>query len=148
MARRRPTPPREALTLTGYIRFPEKPGWITPAPDVSKRLWFARDHLDMAKALSWGAVAPFYIDLEAPAPPSGLPKPGPLEVHLKDDHLQYAITWLASAAAVAIAFAILAARAGARRNCGLRAALSLLVRARPRRYGSRLRKSLLLAIFA
>jgi len=37
-------------------------------------------------------VAPFYIDLEQPVPASGIPKPGPLEVHLKDDHLQYAIT--------------------------------------------------------
>jgi cytochrome oxidase assembly protein ShyY1 len=27
-------------------------------------------------------------------------------VHLKDDHLQYAITWFALAAAVAIAFAV------------------------------------------
>ena len=41
-------------------------------------------------------VAPFYIDLEAPVPESGIPKPGPLEVHLKDDHLQYAITWFGS----------------------------------------------------
>jgi len=99
-------PPREPVTLTGYIRFPEKPGWITPAPDVGKRLWFARDHVGMAKALAWGSVAPFYLDLESPAPASGLPKPGPLEVHLKDDHLQYAITWFGLAAAVAVAFAI------------------------------------------
>ena len=98
--------PHEPLALTGYLRFPEKSGWITPVPDVNKRLWFARDQFDMAKTLSWGAVAPFYIDLEAPAPASGLPKPGPLEVHLKDDHLQYAITWFALAAAVAIAFAV------------------------------------------
>jgi cytochrome oxidase assembly protein ShyY1 len=61
--------PHEAVTLTGYLRFPEKPGWITAAPDANERLWFARDHLDMAKALSWGSVAPFYIDLEAPMPP-------------------------------------------------------------------------------
>jgi cytochrome oxidase assembly protein ShyY1 len=92
--------------LTGYIRFPEKPSWLTPAADVSKRLWFARDSSGMATALKWGAVAPFYIDLEAPAPASGLPKPGPLEVHLRDEHLQYAITWLGLALAVAIAFAI------------------------------------------
>jgi cytochrome oxidase assembly protein ShyY1 len=99
-------PQREPVTLTGYLRFPEKPGWITPAPDVGKRLWFARDHIGMAKALSWGPVAPFYLDLEAPAPSSGLPKPGPLDVHLKDDHLQYAITWFGLAAAVAVAFAV------------------------------------------
>ncbi len=97
---------RQPLTLTGYLRFPEKPGWITPAPDPNKHVWYARDHLDMARVLSWGPVAPFYIDLESPAPPTGLPKPGPLEVHLRDEHLQYAITWFALAVAVAIAFAI------------------------------------------
>jgi cytochrome oxidase assembly protein ShyY1 len=48
-------------------------------------------------------VAPFYVDLEQ-VPPGGIPKPGPLQVHLKDDHLQYAITWFALAAAVVIAF--------------------------------------------
>jgi cytochrome oxidase assembly protein ShyY1 len=98
--------PHQPVTITGYIRFPERSGLITPEPNVGNRLWFARDHLGMAKALSWGPVAPFYLDLESPAPPSGLPKPGPLAVHLKDDHLQYAITWFGLAAAVAVAFSI------------------------------------------
>jgi cytochrome oxidase assembly protein ShyY1 len=60
----------------------------------------------MAHALGWGAVAPFYVDLEQPVPANGIPKPGPLEVHLKDDHMQYAITWFALAGAVVIAFAV------------------------------------------
>jgi cytochrome oxidase assembly protein ShyY1 len=93
-------------SLIGYIRFPEAAGWLTPSENVTKRLWFARDHLAMARALGWGDVAPFYIDLERPVPQSGIPKPGPLDVHLRDDHLQYAITWLALAGAVAIAFAV------------------------------------------
>ena len=92
------------IELTGYMRFPERAGWLTPAANAAKRLWFVRDHLDMARALGWGEVAPFYIDLEQPAPLSGIPKPGPLQVHLKDDHLQYAITWFALAGAVLIAF--------------------------------------------
>ena len=95
-----------SVTLTGYIRFPEAAGLLTPSENPAKRLWFARDHLAMARALGWGEVAPFYIDLETPAPESGIPKPGPLDVHLKDDHLQYAITWFALAAAVVIAFAV------------------------------------------
>jgi cytochrome oxidase assembly protein ShyY1 len=94
----------EPMTLTGYIRFPEAAGVLTPAEDLAKRLWFTRDHLAMAHALGWGEVAPFYIDLEQPVPASGIPKPGPLQVHLKDDHLQYAITWFALAGAVVIAF--------------------------------------------
>jgi len=100
----------EATDLVGYIRFPESAGLLTPAANLEKRLWFARDHLAMAHALGWGdggkTIAPFYIDLEQPVPPSGIPKPGPLQVHLKDDHLQYAVTWFALAGAVVIAFGV------------------------------------------
>ena len=95
---------RRGIDLTGYIRFPERAGWQTPAANIAKRLWFARDHQDMARALGWGEVAPFYIDLEQPAPLSGIPKPGPLQVHLKDDHLQYAVIRFSLAVAVTIAF--------------------------------------------
>jgi len=96
----------EPVTLTGYIRFPEAAGVLTPAENVTRRLWFTRDHLAMAHALGWGEVAPFYVDLEQPLPANGIPKPGPLDVHLKDDHMQYAITWFALAGAVVIAFAV------------------------------------------
>jgi cytochrome oxidase assembly protein ShyY1 len=62
----------------------------------------------MTRALDWAAggkvVAPFYVDLEQPVPDSGIPKPGPLSVRLKDDHLQYAITWFTMAFAVLVAF--------------------------------------------
>ena len=98
----------EPATLTGYLRFPEHAGTLTAAENPAKRLWFVRDHVAIARALGWGeggkAVAPFYLDLEAPVPDSGIPKPGPLHVRLKDDHMQYAITWFGLAAAVLIAF--------------------------------------------
>src|SRR5258707_11610602 len=64
----------------------------------------------MARERGWDEggqkIAPFYIDLEQPVPANGIPKPGSLEVHLKDDHLQYAITWFALAGAVVIAFGV------------------------------------------
>jgi cytochrome oxidase assembly protein ShyY1 len=100
----------DPVQLTGYIRFPESAGALTPSESVAKRLWFTRDHLAMARVLGWveggKAVAPFYVDLETPAPESGIPKPGPLSVHLKDDHLQYAVTWFTLAFAVVIAFGV------------------------------------------
>jgi cytochrome oxidase assembly protein ShyY1 len=100
----------QPVMLTGYVRFPEAAGMLTPPENLAKRLWFTRDHLAMARALGWGGenrkVAPFYIDLEQPMPASGIPKPGPLDVHLKDDHLQYAITWFGLAGAVVIAFGV------------------------------------------
>ena len=100
----------DPVDLVGYIRFPESAGTLTPKESVAKRLWFTRDHLAMSRVLGWvesgKAVAPFYVDLETPAPESGIPKPGPLSVHLKDDHLQYAITWFTLAFAVVIAFGV------------------------------------------
>jgi len=94
------------VILAGYIRFPETAGLLTPPESRANRLWFTRDHLAMARALDWGEVAPFYIDLEQPVPANGIPKPGPLQVHLNDDHLQYAITWFTLAGAVLIAFGL------------------------------------------
>jgi cytochrome oxidase assembly protein ShyY1 len=99
------------VAMTGYIRFPDAGGMFTPNVEQDKRLWFARDHLAMAQAFGWNKVAPFYIDLESPVPPSGVPKPGPLDVQLRDDHMQYAITWFTLAAAVMIAFAVWMRRA-------------------------------------
>jgi cytochrome oxidase assembly protein ShyY1 len=97
------------VTLTGYLRFPDSAGLLTPQENLGKRLWFTRDTSAMAQKLGWnqrGQVAPFYVDLESPEPDSGVPKPGPLTVHLKDDHMQYAITWFALAGAVVIAFGV------------------------------------------
>jgi cytochrome oxidase assembly protein ShyY1 len=96
----------QPVTLTGYLRFPEHPGLLTPAENRKNRLWFVRDHEAMASALGWGKVAPFYIDLETPMPANGGPKPGALTVHLRDEHMQYAITWFSLAVVVLIAFAV------------------------------------------
>lgn len=87
-------------TLTGYLRFPEKPGLFSAQENEPKRLWFVRDIPGIAAALKWGQVAPFYIDLEAPVPAQGVPKPGALVPKLRDNHLQYAITWFGLALAV------------------------------------------------
>jgi cytochrome oxidase assembly protein ShyY1 len=97
------------VTMTGYLRFPEKSGMFTLADDAAKRLWYTRDHLSMARALGWGQgheVAPFYVDLETPVPENGIPKPGPLQVDLPDNHMQYAITWFGLASIVVIGFSV------------------------------------------
>jgi cytochrome oxidase assembly protein ShyY1 len=43
------------VALTGYIRFPESAGVLTPSESIAKRLWFTRDHLAMARA-RWAGV--------------------------------------------------------------------------------------------
>ena len=81
------------VTVIGALRWPEPRGWFAPTDEPQRNLWFARDHLAIAAAKNWRDVAPFYVEQEAPAPPGGFPKPGPLSVKLRNDHLQYALTW-------------------------------------------------------
>ena len=69
-----------------------------------------RDPAAMARLQGWGAVAPFYIEQEAPVPPGGLPHPAPLKPQLRNEHLQYAITWYGLAAVLVVMFAIWAGR--------------------------------------
>lgn len=96
--------------ITGYLRFPEKPGWFVSPHDDKAEIWFLRDPQAMAQALGWGNVAPFYIDQEGPVPPGGWPRPGKLAVHLRNDHLGYALTWFGLAGALAAVFAVWAIR--------------------------------------
>jgi len=92
------------LDLIGVMRWPELPGWFTPQAEPARNLWFVRDPQAIARAKGWGEVAPFFIELEGPQPPGGLPQAGPLQVNLPDDHLQYALTWFGLATVVAASF--------------------------------------------
>lgn len=93
--------PQGTIDLVGVMRWPEQRGLFTPADDTKANLWYLRDPKAMAEAKKWNMAAPFYIDQEAPVPPGGLPSPGKMEVHLPDNHLQYAITWFGLALALA-----------------------------------------------
>jgi cytochrome oxidase assembly protein ShyY1 len=99
-----------SIEMTGVMRWPEPRGYFTPEDDPARNLWFVRDHLAIAAGKGWSAreseIAPFFIDLEGPVPASGWPRPGPLKVNIRNEHLQYAITWYGLAAAVAVMFAV------------------------------------------
>ena len=101
---RKTEPASGAVEITGYIRWPETPGWFVSEHGTDESIWFVRDPAAMAKARGWGIVAPFYIDQESPIPTGGLPKPGPLAVKLRNDHIGYAITWFGLAASLVAVF--------------------------------------------
>jgi surfeit locus 1 family protein len=109
-AERKAEPAFGAGPIVGYLRWPETPGWFVSEHDAKGDIWFVRDPAAMAKAQGWGPVAPFYIDQESPIPASGFPKPGPLTVKLKNDHLGYAITWFGLAASLLAVFLVWAAK--------------------------------------
>jgi surfeit locus 1 family protein len=96
-------PPAGSVDLIGALRWPEPRRWFVPNDDPARNLWFARDQLAMAQAKSWGNVAPFYVELESST--GSLPRAGPLTPTLRNEHLQYALTWYGLAAVLAVMFA-------------------------------------------
>jgi surfeit locus 1 family protein len=107
----RPTPatppvavPQLPVDVIGVMRWPGQPGWFDHTYSPTDDLWFVADHVGMAAQNQWGEVAPFYVEMEAPVPSGGVPRPGRLRINLPNDHLQYAITWYGLAAVLAVVF--------------------------------------------
>lgn len=94
------------MALTGALRWPEPRGMFTPADDPARNAWYTRDPAAVAAAKGIGAAAPFYVALEAPAPPGGWPRPGPLRASLPNNHLQYALTWFGLALTLSGVFGV------------------------------------------
>jgi surfeit locus 1 family protein len=108
----------QPVEITGALRWPDERHWFTPADDRAHNLWFTRDPAAIAAAKGLDprtdAVAPFYVEQEAPIPPGGLPQPGRLVVALPDNHLQYAVTWYGLAAVLAVVFGVWTFTSGGR----------------------------------
>jgi surfeit locus 1 family protein len=95
-----PPPPSGEVDLVGALRWPDEGGMFTPADDPQHNLWYSRNPVAIAAAKGWGQVAPFFVEQETPQL-ANAPRAGPLVVHLRDAHLQYAITWFGLAAGLA-----------------------------------------------
>jgi cytochrome oxidase assembly protein ShyY1 len=98
------------IEIVGAVRFPEQPSWFVNAHDAAGDIWTVRAPDLMAKVKGWGQVAPFYIEQESPVPAGGLPHPAPLKIMLRNEHLQYAITWFGLAAVLIVMLALWAIR--------------------------------------
>jgi surfeit locus 1 family protein len=86
------------VDVIGVLRWPEPPNLFTPAGEPARNLWFARDSTAIAAAKGIPDAAPFYVEMEGPVPPGGLPHPAAVRPTLPNSHLGYAITWFGLAA--------------------------------------------------
>lgn len=97
-------PPLGEVELIGALRWPGDDGMFIPADEPQNNLWYRRDPVAIAAAKSWGQsgepVAPFFVEQEAPQL-TGAPRAGPLVVKLRNNHLQYVITWFGLAGGLA-----------------------------------------------
>jgi surfeit locus 1 family protein len=93
------------VRVQGLLRLPSgKPAWFLPdnRPDLNYWLWV--DLPAMAAADKLQNVAPFYIDADSTPNPGGWPKGAVTRLELRNDHLQYAITWFSLAVALIVIY--------------------------------------------
>jgi surfeit locus 1 family protein len=95
-ARKTEERPQGAVEVVGNMLWPnEVDSAFTPAPDLGKNIWFARDLPAMAAHLG---AEPIMIVASAVRPaPANMPKPIRVASNIANDHLEYAITWFSLA---------------------------------------------------
>ena len=92
------------VDVAGIVRTDSKRrGWFTPENDPTAGVWHHVDIEQMADALG-STVAPFIVEVDAPPIPGGYPVGGQTRTKLRNDHLEYAITWYTLAAALVIIY--------------------------------------------
>lgn len=88
--------PATAMIVQGNLHWPEESDSYTPAPDAKTGLWFARDVPAMAAKLG---TEPIFVQARSIAGDAQGVAPRPLGLEgIRNDHLQYAITWFSLAA--------------------------------------------------
>ncbi len=85
----------DKILQDGVIRNNQQPGLFTPPNEPQNNLWYYRDWQAMADAmgLDKSRVLPFIVEADATANPGGVPLGGQTRVEIKNDHLEYALTW-------------------------------------------------------
>ena len=84
------------VTVTGNLHWPDEVDGWTPPPDTGRGIWFARDVTALAAALGTEPVLIVARDIAPPVPGVAL---FPVDTAaIKNDHLEYAITWFLLAA--------------------------------------------------
>ena len=79
------------VTVVGTLLWPDDRNDSTPAPDLARNIWFARDVPAMAEALGTQELL-VVASTMSPADPRLTPLPV-TAAGIKNDHLEYAITW-------------------------------------------------------
>ena len=83
------------VTVTGLLRITEPGGGFLRSNDPAAGRWYSRDVAAIAAAHRLAGVAPYFIDADAAPNPGGVPIGGLTVVAFSDNHLVYALTWLA-----------------------------------------------------
>ena len=101
--------PAGVITIAGLVRGAELRTTFINANDPAKNTWYLRSPAELFAGLTPKLTWPgFFVDLQSPVPPGGLPQPTAGRLDIPNRHLEYALTWWGLAVtllAVYVAFA-------------------------------------------
>ena len=96
--------PGGVVTVTGYVRMPDRPGAFSPADDLASRHFYTLDPAKIGEALGLPSAAPFTLVALGPDVADVLPAPATALPRPPNDHLNYALTWFGLALALLAVF--------------------------------------------
>lgn len=85
--------PLGPAVISGNLLWPNETDGYTPAPNLERNIWFARDTNPMAEQLETLPILVVAAQIDPPGPT----QPLPVTVNIANDHREYAITWFSLA---------------------------------------------------
>lgn len=92
------------IELVGHLRIGGRKSAFTPDNVPAENFWFYVDIQAMADHVGVRTPRPFYLQAAGNPPPGGWPRPVAIWINMPDNHLQYAITWLALAVGLLVIY--------------------------------------------
>lgn len=92
--------------VVGLIREGGRTGWFTPDNRPGENFWFYVDVPAMAAHAGLAQSLPYFVEAGPAENPGGLPIGGQTRLKLRNDHLQYAVTWYLLALALVVIYLI------------------------------------------
>lgn len=89
-----------SVEIVGLVRLEKGKGMFQPENDVAKNTWYFVELEKMAKASGLELAKGYYVVASPMKVPGSLPVAGQWRVKVRNDHLQYAITWFSLAVAL------------------------------------------------
>ncbi|RED18129.1 SURF1 family protein [Pontivivens insulae] len=93
------TRPLGPIAGPAVLLWPDESDSYTPAPDLARNFWFARDVTPMAEELATLPILAVITEAQL----DGAPRPLPVTVNFRNRHLEYTVTW----AGLAVAWAFM-----------------------------------------
>lgn len=100
------------VEVTGIVRVPPSPGWLTPDNQPAKNDWYYIDLTAMSQAAGTLTNTDYYVYatgervLSDKSAPSLTPDPHVWHIDLPNNHLSYAITWFSLAGVLVVIYLV------------------------------------------